>query len=95
MIDASGSVPLPSEDNQPPGIVFSNFVEFVDELEQKPDVYDCFARQFSSYASGYDLPDLDACESRRIAEEFASSQHSIDQLVLSVVASPSFVDRQN
>jgi hypothetical protein len=95
LIDASGSVPLPSEGNEPPGIVFSNFVEFVDELGQKPDVYDCFAQQFSSYASGYDVPDLDACESRRIADEFASSQHSIDQLVLSLIASPSFVDRQN
>jgi len=95
LIDASGSLPLPSEGNELPGIEFSNFVELVDELGQKPDVYDCFAQQFSSYASGYDLPELDACENRRIADEFASSQHSIDQLMLSVIASPSFVDRQN
>lgn len=94
-IDASGSLPLPSEGNAPPGIVFSNFLELVDELEQKPDVYSCFAQQFSSYATGYDLPELDACENQRIAEEFATSQHSIDQLILSVIASPSFVDRQN
>jgi hypothetical protein len=95
LIDASGSLPLPSERNAMPGIVFSNFVDLVDQLEQKPDVYNCFAQQFSSYATGYDLPELDACENRRIAEEFANSQHSIDQLVLSVIASPSFVDRQN
>jgi hypothetical protein len=95
VIDASGSLPLPSEGNELPGMVFSNFVDLVDQLGQKPDVYDCFAQQFSSYASGYDLPELDACENRRIADEFASSQHSIDQLVLSLIASPSFVDRQN
>jgi hypothetical protein len=95
LIDASGSLPLPSEGNASPGIVFSNFIELVDELEQKPDVYDCFAQQFSSYATGYDLPELDTCEKRRIADEFAASEHSIDQLILSVITSPSFVDRQN
>jgi hypothetical protein len=95
LIDASGSLPLPSEGNAAPGIVFSNFIELVDELEQKPDVYDCFAQQFSSYATGYDLPELDSCEKRRIADEFAASEHSIDQLILSVITSPSFVDRQN
>jgi hypothetical protein len=95
MIDASGSLPLPSEGNALPGIEFSNFVELVDELTEKPDVYSCFAQQFSAYASGYDLPELDVCENERVADEFASSQHSLDQLVLSVVAAPSFVDRRN
>jgi hypothetical protein len=95
VIDASGSLPLPSEGNALPGIVFSNFVELVDELIEKPDVYSCFAQQFSSYASGYDLPELDACENQRVAEEFAQSQHSIEQLVLSVASGPSFVDRRN
>jgi hypothetical protein len=37
LIDASGSLPLPSEGNAPPGIVFSNFIELVDELEQKTE----------------------------------------------------------
>ncbi|WP_438035893.1 DUF1592 domain-containing protein [Sorangium sp. So ce204] len=94
-IDASGSLPLPSEENALPGIVFSNFVELVDELAQKPDVYGCFAQQFAAYASGYDLPELDACEKERLVDEFARSQHAIDQLVLSVIASPSFIDRRN
>jgi len=95
VIDASGSLPLPSEGNALPGIVFSNFVDLVDELTEKPDVYGCFAQQFSAYASGYDLPELDGCENARVADEFAKSQHSFDQLVLSVVAAPSFVDRRN
>ncbi|WP_437587458.1 DUF1592 domain-containing protein [Sorangium sp. So ce1000] len=94
-IDASGSLPLPSEENALPGIVFSNFVELVDELAQKPDVYGCFAQQFAAYASGYDVPELDSCEKERLVEEFARSQHAIDQLVLSVIASPSFIDRRN
>lgn len=94
-IDASGSLPLPSEGNALPGIKFSNFVELVDELAQKPDVYGCFAQQFAAYASGYDLPELDACEKERLVDEFARSQHAIDRLVLSVVESPSFIDRRN
>ncbi|WP_437710608.1 DUF1592 domain-containing protein [Sorangium sp. So ce448] len=94
-IDASGNLPLPSEQNALPGIAFENFVELVDELAQKPDVYGCFAQQFAAYASGYDLPKLDACEKERLAGEFARSQHAIDQLVLSVIASPSFTDRRN
>ncbi|WP_437949186.1 DUF1592 domain-containing protein [Sorangium sp. So ce296] len=94
-IDASGSLPLPSEGNKEPGIVFSNFVELVDELAQKPDVYGCFAQQFAAYASGYDLPELDACEKERVVDDFARSQNAIDQLVLSVIASPSFIDRKN
>ncbi|XXT24189.1 DUF1592 domain-containing protein [Sorangium sp. So ce429] len=94
-IDASGNLPLPSERNKAPGIVFSNFVELVDELAQKPDVYGCFAQQFAAYASGYDFPEIDACERERLVDEFARSQHAIDQLVLSVIASPSFIDRRN
>jgi hypothetical protein len=94
-IDASGSLPLPSEENALPGIVFSNFVELVDELAQKPDVYSCFAQQFAAYSSGYDFPELDACEKERLVDEFARSQHAIDQLVLGVIASPSFIDRRN
>lgn len=94
-IDASGSLPLPSENNALPGLVFSNFVDLLDELAHKPDVYSCFAQQFASYAAGYDLPELDACDRQRLVEDFARSQHAVDQLVLSVVASPSFMDRKN
>lgn len=94
-IDASGTLPLPSEGNALPGIAFSNFVEMVDELAQKPDVYDCFAQQFAAYASGYDLPELDACEKERLVNEFGRSEHAIDQLVLGVISSPSFIDRRN
>jgi hypothetical protein len=94
-IDASGSLPLPSEGNAMPGLVFQNFVELVDGLAQKPDVYGCFAQQFAAHASGYDLPELDVCEKQRLQQEFARSEHAIDQLVLSLVASPTFMDRRN
>lgn len=94
-IDASGSLPLPSEDNVEPGLVFTNFVELVDELAQKPDVYACFAQQFGSYSAGLDLPEMDACQKQRLAEDFARADHAVDQLVLSVVGSPSFAERRN
>lgn len=94
-IDATGTLPLPSEGNALPGIPFSNFVDLVDELAAKPDVYSCFAQQFSAYASGRDLPELDACDRERIVAQFASNNHEIDKLVLSVIASPSFLNRQN
>lgn len=94
-IDATGTLPLPSEGNALPGVPFSNFVDLVDELAAKPDVYSCFAQQFSAYASGRDLPELDACDRERIVEQFSGNNHEIDKLVLSVIASPSFLNRQN
>lgn len=94
-IDASGTLPLPSEGNALPGMPFANFVGLVDELATKPDVYACFAQQFASYATGRDVPELDACERDRIIRQFSTDNHEIDKLVLSVIASPSFLTRRN
>jgi hypothetical protein len=94
-IDPTGTLPLPSEGNQLPGMPFSNFVELVDELAEKPDIYGCFARQFASYAAGRDIPELDTCEAARLEEQFAKSNYKLDELVLSVIGSTSFMDRKN
>lgn len=94
-IDPTGALPLPSEGNVQPGLEFSNFVDLVDQLEDKPDVYDCFAQQFASYAAGRDIPELDECEKEAIIERFAASNYKIDELVMSIVASSSFVSRKN
>jgi hypothetical protein len=94
-IDASGTLPLPSEGNQAPGLAFSNFVELIDQLANKPDVYSCFAQQFASYASGRDIPEMDECERNAIVTRFVGSNYKIDDLVMSVISSPSFVERRN
>jgi hypothetical protein len=94
-IDASGSLPLPSEGNARPGIVFNNFVGLVDQLVDKPDIYSCFAQQFASYASGRDIPELDPCERSTLISQFAASNHKIDELVMSVIGSSGFLDRRN
>jgi hypothetical protein len=95
MIDPTGSLPLPSENNALPGMAFSNFVDLVDKLAEKPDIYGCFAQQYASYAGGRDLPELDACEKKQIADQFAQASYKIDELMLAVVGSPTFVDRKN
>ena len=94
-IDASGTLPLPSEGNLAPGLAFSNFVELVDQLANKPDVYSCFAQQFASYASGRDIPEMDECERNAIVSRFVESKYKIDDLVMSVISSPSFAERRN
>jgi hypothetical protein len=95
MIDPTGTLPLPSENNALPGMAFSNFVDLVDKLAEKPDLYGCFAQQYTSYAAGRDLPEIDACEKKAIADQFAQANYKIDELMLAVVGSPNFVDRKN
>jgi Protein of unknown function (DUF1592)/Protein of unknown function (DUF1588)/Protein of unknown function (DUF1595)/Protein of unknown function (DUF1587)/Protein of unknown function (DUF1585) len=93
-IDPSGSVPLPSEPNGP-NLAFANFVDLVDKLANKPDVYACFAKQYLSYASGKGFQNLNACEKQAISDEFAKGNYKVDELVLSVISSQSFQDRKN
>lgn len=94
-IDPTGNLPLPSEENALPGMAFSNFVELVDKLAEKPDVYSCFAQQYASYASGHDLAEVDTCEKKAIADQFAQSNHKLDELMLAVVGLSNFVNRKN
>jgi hypothetical protein len=94
-IDPSGTLPLPSENNAGDGLVFANFIELVDKLVEKPDIYSCFAQQFASYASGRDYPELDPCERETLIKQFVASNYKIDELVMNVIGSPSFIDRKN
>jgi hypothetical protein len=93
-IDPSGTLPLPSESGGA-GLAFTSFVDLIDKLSNKPDVYSCFASKYLSYASGRNVQDIDVCERKSIADAFASGGYKVDSLVLSVVSSPTFTDRQN
>jgi hypothetical protein len=94
MIDPSGAIPLPSEPSSP-DLPFANFVDLIDKLSNKPDVYGCFATQYLSYASGRGFQELDACEKQTVSDEFVKGNYQVDGLVLSVITSPSFMDRKN
>jgi hypothetical protein len=94
-IDSSGNLPLLSEGNAVPGMAFANFVDLVDQLAEKPDVYSCFAQQYTSYAYGRDIPQIDACVKSEIISDFTSANYQIDELVMSVVTSPNFIRRKN
>ncbi len=58
-------------ENALPGIVFSNFVEMVDELAQKPDVYGCFTQQFAAYARDTTCRSSTPVK-ERLADDFAA-----------------------
>jgi len=93
-IDPSGTLPLPS-DPSGPGLAFASFVDLIDKLANKPDIYSCFATKYLSYASGRSIDSINTCETKGVIDEFAKSGYKIDSLVLSVVNSPNFIDRTN
>jgi hypothetical protein len=95
MIDPTGNLPLPSEGNALPGFSFSNYPDLITKLEEKPDVYSCFATQYESYVSGRDIPELDDCEKASVIAEFAKANYKVDQLVTTLLGSPTFSDRKN
>jgi hypothetical protein len=90
-IDPSGSVPLPSGTV----IKFANFVDLIDQLAKTPELYTCFASQYLTYASGRAIEDIDSCEKKLVAEEFARSGYKVDTLILSTINAPSFTARKN
>ncbi len=92
-IDASGSVPLPSAPGK--DVAFTSFVDLIEQLSTKPDLYSCFARQYLSYATGRKLTELDVCEQASIADDFTKAGYTIDALAMSVVSASSFVARRN
>jgi hypothetical protein len=91
-IDPTGSVLLPG-DSSP--TVFKNYLELVDQLASKPNVYACFASQFLDYSTGRKPGEINDCERKLITDEFTKSGYKIDALVLGVVSSPSFMARKN
>jgi hypothetical protein len=93
-IDPSGTLPLPS-DPSGPGLAFSSFVDLIDKLSNKPDIYNCFATKYLTYASGRNIDSINTCESKNVVDDFAKAGYKIDSLVLSVVSSPNFMDRTN
>lgn len=95
VIDPSGNLPLPSEGGTLPGIAFTNYADLVGKLAEKPDVYGCFATQYTSYLAGRDIPELDSCEKATVVEQFAKAGYRIDQLAMTLVGLPTFSDRQN
>jgi hypothetical protein len=92
-INAAGTVPLPSDPSTK--VAFSNFVDMVDKLSAKPDVYSCFASQYVDYATGRKPGENPKCEQALVNDAFVKSGYKIDALVLAVVGSPSFMARKN
>jgi hypothetical protein len=90
-IDPSGVVPLPSGGE----LRFANFVDFIDQLAQKPDIYGCFASQYLSYATGRGVREIDSCEKSALLAGFAKSGYRVDALVTDIVSSPGFTARGN
>jgi hypothetical protein len=91
-IKVSGTVPLPSDSSV---LAFNNFVDLVDKLAAKPDVFSCFASQYMDYATGRRPGENATCEQKLIADDFVKSGYKMDALVLSVINSPSFMARRN
>ncbi len=91
-IDAKGTVPLPSDGTV---LEFDNFLQLIDKLADKKDVYSCFASQYLDYTGGRRSADLDACEHNLVRDKFAESGYNVEQLILAVIGSPSFTARRN
>ena len=90
-IDSTGALPLPSGGE----LHFENFVDLVDQLAKGPDIYNCFATQYLSYATGRYARDIDACERDSLLATFAASGYRVDGLVVGLVTSPAFSTRKN
>jgi membrane peptidoglycan carboxypeptidase len=76
-------------------ITFTNFVDLMDQLAKKPDIYNCFATQYLSYATGRGIQEIDPCERTNLLAAFAQSGYRVDSLVVSLVTSPAFTTRKN
>jgi hypothetical protein len=93
-IDASGTLPLPSRPNGP-DLAFNNFTDLMNQVSGQSDPYDCFATQYLSYTSGAKIDDMAVCDRQKLSAQFASADHRIDALVMSVIGSSNFMNRQN
>lgn len=93
-IDPSGSVPLPSDPNGAP-LVFSGFVDLIGKLAERPDPYSCFSTQYLTYTSGQGPETISSCEKQAVIEKFEQSGYQVDALILAVIGSSSFAQRQN
>jgi hypothetical protein len=91
-IDPSGKIPLADGVTM---VTFTDYVDLLTQLAARPDVYDCFASQYLEYATGRRADQLDACDAQAAAKAFGASGYKIDDLLMAIVALPSFVARRN
>jgi hypothetical protein len=88
-IDASGVIEAPGGGE----LRFKNFVDLMDQLSARKDVYDCFASQYLQYVTGrVELPE---CERQAVARAFIDSGNQLPALITAIVSAPSFVGRKN
>jgi hypothetical protein len=90
-IDSTGKLPLPSGSE----LSFNNFIELIDQLANKKDIYSCFASQYLDYTTGHRPDEINNCEKTLVTDEFVNSGYNVESLVLAVVGSPSFMSRKN
>jgi hypothetical protein len=90
-IDPSGTLPLPGR----PPLVFTSFVDLVDQLARLREPYACFASHYLGYATGRPPSRIPACEREPIVRAFLESGYRLDALVLAVIESPGFATRRN
>ena len=90
VIDPSGTIPLGMKD-----VTFTNYLDLLDQLSKRPELYECFSTQYLSYSTGRSFDDLGTCERKSITDQFAMSGYRVDSLVMSIVNSPSFTTRTN
>jgi hypothetical protein len=89
-IDATGMLPLPDRT-----LTFSNYVDFIDQVAELPDTYQCLAFQYDSFATGRAANEIPQCERDAISKAFAGSGYKLDALVSAIVTSPNFAMRRN
>jgi hypothetical protein len=90
-IDSAGVLPLPAGGE----VRFANFVELIDQLASKPDIYGCFASQYLSYATGRGVREIDSCERSALLAGFEKSGYRVDSLITGIVTSAAFSTRRN
>lgn len=91
VLDASGTL-LMDDDSE---VVFSDFLDLVDQLTERSELYECFTEQFVRYATGRSPAQTDACVAQQINDAFVASEYRFDALVEAIVGSPLFIQRRN
>jgi hypothetical protein len=89
-IDSSGTLPLGSSNLQ-----FANFIDLIDQVAKRPEVYQCLASQYHAYATGRAPSSISTCESEPIAQGLMNGGYKLEALVSAIVTSPNFAMRQN
>jgi hypothetical protein len=71
-------------------ITYSNALELSQALAAAPEVHSCYASNLLEFMLGRDLISLDKIVVRTLSDRSLQQHMSIKQLVMSVVASPTF-----